>query len=233
MGAKRKKLDIKDPILWYLVGVITSDGCLSPDGRHVSITANDKKYLETLRNAAGIVGKVGIKKNSNHKECFHLQVSNVGLYEFLLSIGLSPRKSLIQKEVNIPPKYFVDFCRGVIDGDGNIRRWIHPSNQHEQWVLRIYSASAEFIIWFQKSIEQTFGAKGRLHIEEKPGKNRMHILKYGKIAAMEILKNCYYQNALALDRKAQIAQECCGSKRGWARSNTVCLNGRVVELAYT
>ena len=224
MAGKRKRLNIDGPTLWYLVGVITSDGCLSSDGRHVDITAKDNGYLEDLKRKMGIFNKVGVKDRGKHNQSHHLQIANVEFYEFLLSIGLSTRKSLIQKEVKVPDAYFVDFCRGVIDGDGNIRKWTHPTNQGEQWVLRIYSASRDFIVWLHKRIGQIFGAAGRIHVGRQAGKNDAYVLKYGKMAAIRILKDCYYENALALHRKALLAKECCVSKMGWATSKTVCLN---------
>jgi hypothetical protein len=209
MGGKRKKLSIDDTTLWYLVGVITTDGCLSSDRRHIDITAKDREYLELLRNRIGVSGRVAIKRNGQGDVSHHIQIGNVELYEFLLSIGLSPKKSLIQKEVHVPLPYFADFCRGVIDGDGNIRKWTHPTNQKEQWVLRIYSSSREFIFWLQGTIENIFCAKGRIYREKKDRKNEAFVLKYGKMAAVKILKDCYYANALAMERKARLAQECC------------------------
>ena len=224
MAGKRKKLNMNDTMLWYLVGVVTSDGCLSQDGRHVSITAKDKEYLEVLKREAGFACKVGIKNKGQPNQSYHLQISNVEFYEFLLSRGLSPKKSLIQKEVNVPREYFSDFCRGIIDGDGNIRKWIHPTNHGEQGVLRIYSSSRDFICWLQESIRHVFGVVGRIYTEKKTGKNDAYILKFGKMAAVKIFKNCYYEHAVALDRKARLAQECCLSRMGWARSKTIHLN---------
>ncbi len=224
MAGKRKRLKIDNTVLWYLVGVITSDGCLSSDGRHIDITANDKEYLEILKKEAGLSCKVGIKNRKNINQAHRLQISNIEFYEFLLSCGLYPKKSLTLKDVKVPCEHFSDFCRGVIDGDGNIRRWIHPRNKGEQWVLRIYSGSKDFVIWLQQRIDQAFGALGRVHEEEKPGYHKTYILKYGKMAAIKILKNCYYENAVALDRKALLAQECCSSRMGWTKSKTINLN---------
>ena len=232
MAMQRKKLYMKDTTLWYLVGLITSDGCLSSDGRHIDITANDREYLETIKKKANLSCKVGIKNKEKINLSHRLQISNIDFYEFLLSCGLSPKKSLILKDIKVPREHFPDFCRGVIDGDGNIRRWIHPSNQGEQWVLRIYSGSKDFVIWLQKSIEQSFGALGRVHKEEHLGKHDTYILKYGKIAAVKILKTCYYKKAMALTRKAKLAQECCSSRIGWCKSKTTFESGRVAEQVY-
>ena len=233
MGGKRKQLNMSDTTRWYLVGLITSDGCLSSDGRHIDITAKDSEYLECVKQQAGLSCKVGEKSRGKGDLSHHLQISNIEFYEFLLSCGLCQNKSLVLKDIKIPNIHFHDFCRGVIDGDGNIRRWIHPSNRGEQWVLRIYSGSKDFIIWLQGSIEKIFGASGRVYVEKKPESNSWYILKYGKIAAAKILKACYYKDALALKRKAILAEACFSSRMGWSKSKTTVKFGRVVESEYT
>lgn len=40
--------------LAYVVGVITSDGNLSPDGRHFTIKCKDKEWLETCKALLGL-----------------------------------------------------------------------------------------------------------------------------------------------------------------------------------
>lgn len=49
--------------LWYLVGLITADGCLSSDGRHTDITAKDKDFLQELGARLKISNAIGQKKN--------------------------------------------------------------------------------------------------------------------------------------------------------------------------
>ena len=224
MAGTRKSLKIEDSLLWYLVGVIASDGCLSSDGRHVDITAKESEYLQDLKQKAGLSCRVGIKNKSKRNQSYHLQIGNVEFYKFLLSIGLFPKKSLTLKEVSVPQKYFSDFCRGIIDGDGNIRKWTHPTNKHEQWVLRIYSSSTDFIMWLCERIQNVFGVEGRIYTQKYPQKHDAHILKYGKMAAKRIFERCYYKNAVALERKSRLAQECCLSRTGWTKSKTVHLN---------
>ena len=64
MPHKRKDLNIIGANLWYLVGLITSDGCLSSDGRHIDITAKEYEFLEKIKQATGISNKIGIKYHS-------------------------------------------------------------------------------------------------------------------------------------------------------------------------
>ena len=222
MPHKRKDLKIKGPNLWYLVGLITSDGCLSSDGRHIDITSKDYKFLQEIKSSLRIGTKIGDKYNSKKQKMFHIQITNRNFYDFLLSIGLTQNKSLTLGAIKIPNQYFIDFLRGLIDGDGCIRRWIHPSNNREQWSLRIYSGSESFMEWLQGSIERICRVKGRLHQDRrKKPRVDLFVLKYGKVAAKVILNKCYYKNALGLERKVKLAQECINSYRGWQRSKTV------------
>ncbi len=220
MPNKRKTLNITGSNLWYLVGLIATDGCLSSDGRHIDITSKDYDYLNLLRNTIGITNKIGSKYGIKKQRSFRIQIGNKVLYNFLLSIGLTQKKSLTLRGLNVPHKYFADFFRGVVDGDGCIRKWMHPSNSREQWSLRVYSGSAVFLKWLKNDVECLLNAKGKIHRKT----DNLWILKYGKMAAKEISKNCYYEGCLGLGRKIKLAQECRDSYKGWSRSRTVSHN---------
>jgi len=217
MPQKRKDLKIEGQNLWYLVGLITSDGSLSKDGRHIDVTSKDREFLETLVEKLKMSNKVCIKNRGTNKEAYHIQVSNKNFYDFLLSLGLTPNKSLTLGALNVPDKFFVDFLRGLIDGDGCIRTWIHPSNKKEQWSLRIYSGSSVFISWLKNVIVSLLKAKGRIYRE----KSNIWTLKYGKMAARQIVKECYYDGCFGLQRKIMLAKNCINSYRGWSKSCTL------------
>jgi len=203
--------------LWYLVGLIASDGCLSSDGRHIDITSSDYNHLLMLKDSLGLTNAITKKRGSNNLVAFHMQIANKNFYEFLLSIGLTPKKSLTIERVEIPQAYFYDFLRGLIDGDGGMQRWVHCTNRREQWNLRISSGSKRFLEWLQNEIVRFIGAHGKLYAE-RPSTFR---LKFGKMAAREIIKQCYYKGCLGLDRKIKLAKECFGSYKGWSKSKTV------------
>jgi hypothetical protein len=222
MPHKRKELNISGATLWYVVGLITSDGSLSCDGRHINITAKDGGFLANLKASMGITNRIGVKNKDKINEACYIEFSNKNFYEFLLSIGLTPCKSLTQDEVIVEDNFFGDFLRGVIDGDGCIRRWIHPGNNKEQWSLRIYSPSIKFLEWLQGETEQLLRARGRIHKEEKERPMvDMYVLTYGKLAAQAIFSKCYYEKALSLERKAKLARACCLSDTRWKKSRTV------------
>lgn len=217
MPHKRKQLDVKENDLWYIVGLIATDGCLYKNKKTVNITAKDPDFLDSVRRSLNITNKIGVKKSSGGHINRQIQIPNRGFYDFLLEVGLTPRKSLTLGPLNIPEHGFADFLRGVIDGDGGIRGWVHPTNGCEQWTLRIWSASPVFIEWMKNAVETWFSVKGRIH------RNNTGVsgLKFGKLAAQRILGECYYDGCLALAKKAALAASCAASVPGWSKSKTV------------
>jgi len=217
MPQKRKDLKIEGANLWYLVELITSDGCLCKDRRHIDITPKDHAFLKLIRERSRLASQVCIKNKGTDKQAYRIQIANIKFYNFLLSIGLTHHKSLTLDALKIPNEYFVDFLRGLIDGDGCIRKWIHPSNDREQWSLRIYSGSEQFIKWLKDTAESFLKIKGKVHRQS----DTQWILKYGKMAAKEISRKCYYNSCLGLERKIKLSQQCIASYRGWNKSKTV------------
>lgn len=220
--------------LWYFIGLITSDGCLCNDGRHIDITSKDISLLEDLKKSLDITNRITPKDNGQGSESFRIQIGSVSFYEFLLSIGLSPKKSLTLKDLKVPKNQFDNFLRGLIDGDGCIRRWIHPWNKCEQWSLRIYAGSKHFLDWLHDRIKEKYEVSGKIHNNDQRYNSSL-VLKFGKLAAQEILMGCYGKNnEIALKRKQKLARLCVGIKRGWHRSKTIKTKlARVVELVDT
>ena len=133
-------------------------------------------------------------------------MSIVGFYKYLLSIGLTPRKSLTLGKIKLDQLYFPDFLRGVIDGDGSINTWIHRTNGRQQWTLRVTSAAPVFAKWLKENTENYFGVRGRLYTHKYRGKkNFINIVKFGKLAAKVILRGSYYNGSFSLNRKSKMA----------------------------
>lgn len=190
--------------LWYLVGLITSDGSLSKDGRHISITSKDEQILSDIINAFDLKIKITKKSNGSNKDKIYslIQIGDIKLYKFLLSIGLSSAKSLTLGKLAVPHNYFNDFLRGEIDGDGCIFSWTNPANGNTQFSLRIVSAAPVFAKWLHEQILLRYKVPGKIYTRyDARRKNPLYSLKYGKLAAEIILKKCYYANSLCLKRK--------------------------------
>ena len=193
------------PALAYAVGLITSDGNLSKDGRHMNLTSKDEVMIITFKKCLGLQNKIGKKtrSKSRDKKYFQIQFGDKNFYEFLLSIGLMPAKSKVLGPLSIPKKYFADFLRGCIDGDGNIDIQTHPESSHPQLRIRLFSASLRFLEWTQQEIEKCVAVGGGW-IESYPS---IHRLSYGKNDSIKLFEFIYYSGAeWYLERKWNLAK---------------------------
>ena len=57
---------------------------------------------------------------SSNGRAWRVQIVDVVLYDWLVSIGLTRRKSLTLGAVVVPDHVFLDFVRGLLDGDGRV-----------------------------------------------------------------------------------------------------------------
>ncbi len=196
----------------YAIGLISTDGNLSTDGNHISFTSNDIELISHMKYIFRMNGKIGYTRNIT-SESYRLNLCNVQLYDWLLSLGLTPNKSLTIGAIAIPDEFFIDFLRGHLDGDGSITTYSDKYNTFKDpkyvynriW-LRFISASQDHMIWLQETITRLFSVKGRLH-KTKPNAvgNSMFILKYGKKESLTLLSKIYYSNDLpCLSRKRQV-----------------------------
>ena len=154
MGVEKRKI-IWSPNLAYAIGLITTDGSLSKDGRHIDFTSNDIELINNLKYCLKLENKIGKKLSGSTKKysSFRIQFGDVLFYKWLLNIGLMPNKSKKLRSVKIPDKFFFDFLRGHLDGDGTIKRYNDPVYRNS---LRLYisfvSASLSHILWIKQKI---------------------------------------------------------------------------------
>ncbi len=207
MGLRGPKPKGKVKIEWspdfaYAIGLIVSDGNLSPDGRHIHFTSKDEELAIKFQHALGISGHIG-KKASGFKEdkkYFVVQFSDVLFHDFLESIGLMPNKSKIIGKVAVPQKYFFDFLRGCFDGDGSFYSYFDPRWKSSFMFYTIFaSASTLHIDWLRSVIFEELGMMGHISAD---GKGSTLQLKYAKKDSWKILKSMYYSDTVVcLSRK--------------------------------
>lgn len=217
--------------IWYVIGYIVTDGNLSKDCRHINITSKDRKHLFAIKKSLKLKAKIGRKASESSKEKIYsqLQFSDVRFYQYLVSIGLRPRKSLTLGKIAVEHSYFPDFLRGVIDGDGSISTWIHKTNGLRQWSLRIVSAAPIFAGWLKNEIENYYDVRGKLYNHKYKGKkNFINILKFGKLAAKIIIRRTYYKGSFSLDRKKRLADLCLHDESRMINYGNVLSPGAVI-----
>lgn len=197
------------PELAYVIGLITTDGNLSPDGRHLTVTSADIDLLETVRACLGISASVatvigGYSGNSYYR----LQWGDRAFYRWLRTIGLMPAKSLKLGPLAIPDDYLADFVRGCIDGDGSIVTYTDRYNTfknenyvYERLFVSLVSGSYPFLEWIHSNITRLLNLGGGI-FERHKGRSTYWLLKYMKNDSIRLLKWLYYSpNVPCLARK--------------------------------
>ena len=207
------------PELAYAVGLITTDGNLSKDGRHIAMRSSDYDQLENFRKSLKLSNKIGAPKISGpytKKICYRLQFGDVEFYRWLLHVGLFPAKTYTIGPLQIPDEFFRDFLRGHLDGDGTIVGYQDAYNAfknakyvYTRLFVRFISASRTHMEWIQSNIKKLLGLKGDFFEACSKRKSRVSIwqLKYMKKESIKLLSWLYYApDLLCLERKRQKAE---------------------------
>jgi len=186
----RRREVVWSPELAYAVGLIATDGNLSPDGRHLSLTSKDVPQLKTFLKCVGRSDvKIAEKSGFYRARITHAQFSDVVLYDFLLSIGLMPNKTKILGSIAVPDEYFFDFLRGHHDGDGSFYSYYDPRWRSSfMFYLTFISASPPHVCWIRENLERLLGVHGHITTSER---SCVVQLKYAKREALIVLKRMY------------------------------------------
>src|SRR5919198_1804276 len=215
MGA-RTGCDPNDVTTWsaalaWVVGLITTDGNLSPNGRGLAVTSKDKDLFETVQRCLGLDGGIGRTFGGWGHECLRLQWKDRRFYRWLTAIGLMPAKSLRLGPLAVPDEYFPDFLRGCIDGDGSIVTYVDryntakdPKYVYDRLFVSLVSASPRFLEWVRTSVLRLRSLSGHLTVKRGVGHHDIWCLKYAKRESINLLKWIYYApDVPALARKRQ------------------------------
>ena len=192
---------ILSPEAAYAIGLIATDGNLSKDGRHIDLTSKDRQQLTNFLRCFKLKVKITSKSSGySKKRVPRLQFSNVKLYKFFISIGISPAKTKTLAALKIPDKYYFNFLRGHFDGDGCFysywdKRW--PNSY--MFYLVFNSGSFKHIKWLQNINQRLLGVKG--HIYADPNQTT-YSLKYAKSESLPLLRKMYHTIGIpCLERK--------------------------------
>src|SRR3989344_312155 len=206
MGKRGSKPKGKIKIEWsadfaYAIGLLASDGCLSPSGRHIIFVSKDKEQLKNFMQALKIRIPIGRTKSGySGIYCLRIQFGDVLFYRFLQQIGFMPNKSRVVGEIKIPKEYFFDFLRGSFDGDGcTYSYWDKRWRSSFVFYTTFVSASKRHVLWLQREIMDRLKIIG--HITNDGEKTTLQ-LKYAKADSIQLLRKMYpNRQVLCLSRK--------------------------------
>ncbi|OGM05079.1 hypothetical protein A2715_03720 [Candidatus Woesebacteria bacterium RIFCSPHIGHO2_01_FULL_39_32] len=218
-GHNRSKINEKffknwSPNMAYLLGLIYADGTIkdvriSSRTCYIAVSSNDLDLLEQVRKVLSSTHKIYTRKSrmvkfSDHKiyKCstsYILRVGNKMIYQDLVNLGLTPRKSLKIQLPDVPVEYFNFFLRGYFDGDGCLSIFLQLGRMKPRIRITFTSGSHTFLLQLVTNLGKLINTtKGTIST-----KNRTSWLSYSKKDSIKILSYMYknLNQAPYLERK--------------------------------
>lgn len=185
----------------YVLGYWFADGNMytqaSAGSYIVSFASKDFSHLEMLQSKIGIGRLTRISKS----DVFKLVICRKEMYEDLLLLGGTERKSLTLKWPYVPLEHVAHLTRGYIDGDGSLS-W-HRTGMSIQPLLEIAGTHA-----FLTGITHDIYRQTEIPVPSIHQGRRVYVVRWYGIAAKCLAIWLYQQNTgLAMERKAMLARE--------------------------
>ena len=202
------------PEMAYALGFIAADGSLE-DASYLR-----GKYLRVCSSDLEILKKIKVIMHSEHtivvikpRECviagkkyisrqkYMLRIGSHEIYNDLLRLGITPRKSKTINLPKIPLEIMAHFLRGYLDGDGCVSFY----NKKKRLSVTFTSGSNLFLEQLSKVISFVLGGGSHGVFRNK----RAFQVKYSTREAIPLLRYIYSDctNELYLERKYKIFLE--------------------------
>ncbi len=160
----RRKEILWSPEFAYGIGLMASDGNLRGDGLHLSLVSKDREQIQHAKKCFGISAHESLSRSGRKDDpaLYHrIQWGDIVLHDYLMSIGLTPNKSLTIGALNIPREYFFDYLRGSFDGDGCFYSYFDPRWKNSyMFYLALVSGSIVHLEWIQSMTKEYAGCQG-------------------------------------------------------------------------
>jgi hypothetical protein len=205
--------DLTQPTVAYFWGFAQTDGHLcgnknprSNKGRfQIELNYRDADIIYKIRDLFVDRVHVGISnrnRDTNFKNggsYISLTISNQGFREGLKLLGFPQGK---KQGLIIPPNNPFsekDYVRGLIDGDGSIGFAISRNGQP---VISLFTTSEQIAKYYTGFLERTLNIRKNPHRNKRDGGFNITIGREGAVAFANLI---YYDGALALNRKMELA----------------------------
>lgn len=200
----------------YILGLLYADGYLTIEGsgtKTIGIDLIDEEILREISLRLDYKGEVrhikNYKSNSGFKSVskrFRLKFSSEKIYENLINLGCTPRKSLtltFPTEEQVPKKFIKAFILGYFDGDGSIIKTTRKGKQYKNGKYESYSLSFVGTEEFLNSLKKVLNLehlKNNKRWKERDN-NHFEIRICGNNQAYRVLKELYEASPIFLKRK--------------------------------
>ena len=187
------------PRIAYAVGLIATDGCLIGNGRHIAFVTQDEDLMHTFLSCIDHTEQRYRKELTRAgRDLYRIQLSDANLYRWLVSVGLTPRKSLTLGAIDVPAEFFPHTVRGLLDGDGSVYVAMHrptvrtfPDYWYERLRTLFTSASHAHILWLRERIRGAYHLVGSVESVRRAGRHDLFRLVYEKRESLTLLSSLY------------------------------------------
>ncbi len=142
----------QSPEMAYVLGFIYADGNLGNQLDNFSISQREPEILYKIKDLMSSEHKV-VRKTS--QELYTLTIGNKTMINDLISLGLTPNKSLDVKFPVLDPGLYGHFIRGYFDGDGCIYSF------NKFWRITFISGSRHIIDSLEEYLNKYAGVTKR------------------------------------------------------------------------
>ena len=195
----------------YILGYVYADGSLEDAsylrGKYLRLTSGDRTIIEAIKKALGSKHKIVklLPTTKNGKDRYFLRIGDHIIYNDLISLGVTTKKSLnMQFPKCVPLKFMNDFIRGYFDGDGT---FFLEKRQNGVIPLVVFTSGSKSFLGVLSGILATQCNLGET--KKVYNSHRSYQLRYSARKAKEILKFIFSEvddNTLSLDRKYNLYQ---------------------------
>lgn len=180
----------------YFLGFIVADGSVNSISNIIQITQKEPEILYEFKKYILYEGDLAKSKNRN---VFDIKISSSKMKSDLLSLGISPNKTMSVKYPNIPENLQNHFMRGVFDGDGCISIHHDKRDNTDRGQVNICSGSFEFINRYVDNLVKYCDVK-KNNIRQPKG--TYYVVDWGGLSDVENIYRFLYKDAtIFLERK--------------------------------
>jgi hypothetical protein len=195
----------------YVVGLTATDRCLVTGRRKINFKSGDRDLVATYLALLGRGNPIKVERTKKGV-AYYTQFHDSQLYDWFLTTGLTPKKSLTIGALTVPREYFFDAARGLLDGDGSIMHIRYAGTgkargrEYETIRTCFNSASRPHLEWIRRELNATLDLGGSLKmISYTTAGNPFYRLEYAMRDTMRILPQVYRDpTAPCLERKRRI-----------------------------
>lgn len=156
------------PTMAYVVGLMATDGCLLARRKVLNFKSEDEQLVRTFLECLGRALSYRRVRGRTGNMHYVVQFRDAPFYDWLMSIGLMPRKSLILGPIDVPEQLLLDCARGLLDGDGSVLNYWYAGGgkargkRYEGFATVFNSASQAHLEWLRAELKRAVGVNGAL-----------------------------------------------------------------------